>query len=105
MSTDFMAGGSANIPGNIDELVSGGSHHDHVASGHGNHDFVTLGDMEFDVSSNNFGLDTTTEDFGLGMDFAGIIGGQTNHDWSEGLGGVDLFDGFFFGNGAGGGSN
>ncbi|KKY25020.1 putative c6 transcription factor [Phaeomoniella chlamydospora] len=73
-------------------------------------DFVTLGDMEFDLSNPTndlFGTDANNlEDFGLGMDFAGFTSGAggTGHDWSDGAGGVDLFDGFFFGgNGAGGG--
>lgn len=43
-----------------------------------------------------------TFDFGFGMNLDG--GGAGNHDWSDGMGTFDLFDGFFFG-GAGTGGN
>jgi hypothetical protein len=61
-------------------------------------DFLNLGN-EYDT--NNFPADGTVDmNFGLGgLDFT--------HDWNNGEGGfgVDLFDGFFFGNNGVGGAN
>jgi len=62
-------------------------------SGYGN-EFVGIPGMDFD-------FDTSGDTSGMDLGFGGL-GLDFQHDWSDPGAGVDLFDGFFFGNGGGG---
>ncbi|KAI9737540.1 MAG: Fungal specific transcription factor [Cirrosporium novae-zelandiae] len=75
---------------------------DFGANGYTGMDFLNEG-LNHQDTGNNIGVGGVTGlDFGFGLGGGLNLGEPENHDWTEG-GGVDLFDGFFFGGGVGNG--